>query len=65
MEIIAEDETKVFVEYSRNQKVWRVEKISSNGFVHIDFPEKITKLLKNLENVDHITIRKKYEHEYV
>ena len=65
LEIIDEDESKTLVEYLRYQKLWRVEVVSSSGFVHLDFPEKINKLLKNIDRVDHILIRKKYLQEFV
>lgn len=65
LEIITTNETKVLIEYMRLQKVWKVEQINSDGYVTIDFPEKIKKKdFKKFGEIDMLVLRKKYNQEH-
>ena len=59
MEIVTKDEDKIFVEYLKSDKLWKVEHVSSQGFVKMDFHSSLSKHLPSVSQVEHVVLRRR------
>lgn len=64
MEVVTDNETKFLIEFLHPHKVWKVEEISSEGYVHVDFQPKLSRCIDNISHVEQVIVRRKSLEEH-
>lgn len=64
LEIVTKSESKFLIQFLRQQKLWRIEEISSEGFVHVDYISELKDRVGSIADVAHVVVRRKSLDEY-
>lgn len=65
LEVVTKSESKLLIEFVKSQKVWKIEEISSEGFVHVDYQSELKDRIGLIQDVEHVIVRRKSIEEYV